>query len=216
LKTKKSSTVGQNNRDLFFDDFKTSKLNNQWMFLRTPNQNWYTLDEKKGAVVIKTRAETVSGNGNPSFIGFRQQHLIGEVSTEMEFSTQKENEKSGLVVFQNESHFYYLCQSSKNNQAVIQLFQSEGTAVKEINTIALKSSGKVFFKIKADREVYSFQYSLDNKKWITVADKIDAKFLSTEVAGGFVGSFYALYTTSLGQESSNQATFNWFKNTNEK
>jgi xylan 1,4-beta-xylosidase len=216
LKTKKSSTVGQNNRDEFFDDFKTSKLNNQWMFLRTPNQNWYTLDEKKGAVLIKTRAETVSGNGNPSFIGFRQQHLIGEVSTEMEFSTQKENEKSGLVVFQNESHFYYLCQSSKNNQAVIQLFQSEGTAVKEINTIALKSSGKVFFKIKADREVYSFQYSLDNKKWITVADKIDAKFLSTEVAGGFVGSFYALYTTSLGQESSNQATFNWFKNTNEK
>jgi xylan 1,4-beta-xylosidase len=215
LKTKKSNTVGQNNRDEFFDDFKTSKLNNQWMFLRTPTENWYTLDTKKGTVVIKTRPETVSGNGNPSFIGFRQQHLIGEVSTEMEFSTQKENEKSGLVVFQNESHFYYLCQSSKNNQAVIQLFQSEGTAVKEINTITIKGAGKVFFKIKADKVFYSFQYSLDNKKWITVADKMDAKFLSTEVAGGFVGCFYAMYTTSLSQESSNQTTFNWFKNKNE-
>jgi xylan 1,4-beta-xylosidase len=214
--TANSTSINARNREVFFDDFETSKLNDQWMFLRTPTEYWYAIDTQKGAVEMQTRPETVSGTGNPSFIGFRQQHLIGEVSTEMEFSTQKENEKAGLLVFQNESHFYYLCQSIKNSQPVIQLYQSDGTAVKEINTIVLKSTRKVFFKIKANKAVYDFQYSLDNKKWITVADKVDAKFLSTEVAGGFVGTFYALYTTAMGQESSNKASFNWFKNTNEK
>jgi xylan 1,4-beta-xylosidase len=216
LKAKSSAEVVKKNNDEFFDDFAASKLNNQWMFLRTPNDNWYTLDSKKGTLSISTRPETVSGNGNPSFIGFRQQHLVGEVSTEMEFTTQKENEKSGLIVFQNESQFYYLCQSIKNNQPVIQLFQSEGNGVKEINSVAIKSSRKVFFKIKADKSFYGFQYSLDNKNWITVADKMDAKFLSTEIGGGFVGCFYAMYTTSLGQESSNKAQFKWFKNVNVK
>lgn len=186
------------------------------MFLRTPHDKWYSLDSKKGAITLKTRPETVSGTGNPSFMGFRQQHLIGEVSTEMEFSTSKENEKSGLIVFQNESHFYYLCQSVKNNKKVVQLYKSNGEAIDEIKSATIESKGKLFLKIVANGPVYSFQYSLDNKKWYMLADQVDAKFLSTQVAGGFVGAFYAMYTTSMGEKSTNQAQFNWFKNTNTK
>ncbi|MBU2060940.1 MAG: glycoside hydrolase family 43 protein, partial [Bacteroidetes bacterium] len=160
--------------------------------------------------------ETVSGNGNPSFIGFRQQHLIGEVSTEMEFSTKKENEKSGLIVFQNEAHFYYFCQSVKNNKKVVQLYKSNGESMDEIKSATIESKEKLFLKIVANGPVYSFQYSFDNKKWSMLADQVDAKFLSPQVAGGFVGAFYAMYTTSMGEESANQAQFNWFKNTNTK
>lgn len=40
---------------------------------------------------------------------------------------------------------------------------------------------------------------------------MDAKFLSTKTAAGFVGSMYALYATSLGGKSSNKAFFNWFE-----
>ena len=215
LKTKPSSVI-KGNRDLFVDEFDGTSLDYQWMFLRTPHDKWYSLDSKKGAITLKTRPETVSGNGNPSFIGFRQQHLIGEVSTEMEFSTKKENEKSGLVVFQNEAHFYYFCQSVKNNEKVVQLYKSNGETMEEIKSATIESKGKLFLKIAANGPVYSFQYSLDNKKWNMLADQVDAKFLSTQAAGGFVGAFYAMYTTSLGEESTNQAQFNWFKNTNTK
>lgn len=215
LKTKPSSVI-KSNRDLFVDEFNGTSLDYQWMFLRTPHEKWYSLDSKKGAITLKTRSETVSGTGNPSFIGFRQQHLVGEVSTEMEFSTKKENEKSGLIVFQNESHFYYLCQSVKNNKNVVQLYKSNGEAIDEIKSARIESNKKLFLKIVANGPVYSFQYSFDNKKWNTLADQVDAKFLSTQVAGGFVGAFYAMYTTSMGQESTNETQFNWFKNTNTK
>lgn len=215
LKTN-TSTPPKNNQDVFVDEFHGTSLNYQWMFLRTPHEDWYSLDSEKGALTFNTRSETVSGKGNPSFIGFRQQHLIGEVSTEMEFSTSKENEKSGLIAFQNESHFYYLCQSVKNNKNVVQLLKSNGNTTDEIKSVEMPSNSKLFLKIAANGPVYSFQYSIDNKQWSTVADQVDAKFLSTQVGGGFVGAFYAMYTTSMGEESSNKAQFNWFKNTNTK
>ena len=215
LKTKPSTAI-KGNRDLFVDEFDGTSLNYQWMFLRTPHEKWYSLDAEKGAITLKTRPETVSGSGNPSFIGFRQQHLIGEVSTEMEFSTKKENEKSGLVVFQNEAHFYYFCQSVKNNKKVVQLYKCNGEAIDEMKSVIIESKDKLFLKIVANGPVYSFQYSLDNKRWYMLADQVDAKFLSTQAAGGFVGAFYAMYTTSMGEESTDQAQFNWFKNTNTK
>jgi alpha-N-arabinofuranosidase len=215
LKTKPSTAI-KSNRDVYVNEFNGTTLDYQWMFLRTPHDKWYSLDSKKGAITLKTRPETVSGTGNPSFLGFRQQHLVGEVSTEMEFSTKKENEKSGIIAFQNESHFYYFCQSVKNNKNVVELYKSNREAVEEIKSAIIESTGKLFLKIVAHGPVYSFEYSFDNKKWRTLADQVDAKFLSTQVGGGFVGAFYAMYTTSMGQESANQAQFNWFKNTNTK
>jgi xylan 1,4-beta-xylosidase len=218
LKGTKSIKLGykENNREQFFDDFNSEILNFKWMFLRTPNSKWYTIDSKKGVLTINTRPETCLENVNPSFIGFRQQHLIGEVSAEMIFDTQKDNEKSGIIVFQNEQHFYYLCKSIKNNKPGIQLYKSEGKEIKEIAAAYLSDIARIFLKVQANKKVYNFLYSIDNKKWISIANEIDAKFLSTEVAGGFVGSFYAMYTTSLGKESDNQAHFYWFKNINKE
>jgi xylan 1,4-beta-xylosidase len=42
-------------------------------------------------------------------------------------------------------------------------------------------------------------------------DGIDAKFLSTQTAGGFVGSMYALYATSSGEKTNTKASFNYFE-----
>ncbi len=47
--------------------------------------------------------------------------------------------------------------------------------------------------------------------WNLLQDHVDAKFLSTKVAGGFVGCVYALYATSLGQASKNMAHYDWFE-----
>ena len=57
--------------------------------------------------------------------------------------------------------------------------------------------------------VYAISYSTDNKNWATLQD-VDGKFLSTKTAGGFVGSVFGLYATSLGKESSSKAYFDWF------
>jgi alpha-N-arabinofuranosidase len=42
-------------------------------------------------------------------------------------------------------------------------------------------------------------------------DNMDAKYLSTRVAGGFVGCLYAMYATSLGKPSTTVSCFDWFE-----
>ena len=74
-----------------------------------------------------------------------------------------------------------------------------------------KSSGQISLKIEVGKGVYSFSYAIDPGKWTQLKDSLDARFLSTKVAGGFVGCIYAMYATSLGKPSDTVASFDWFE-----
>jgi alpha-N-arabinofuranosidase len=69
----------------------------------------------------------------------------------------------------------------------------------------------VLFRVEALGNAYSFLFAAENNKWTSLRDSVDATFLSTRTAGGFVGCLYALYTTSLGKPSGNTAYFDWFE-----
>lgn len=66
-------------------------------------------------------------------------------------------------------------------------------------------------KIASKGNMYAFYYSTQKGKWNLLKDGVDAKFLSTKTADGFVGCMYALYATSPGEKSTNQVYFNWFE-----
>jgi alpha-N-arabinofuranosidase len=53
-------------------------------------------------------------------------------------------------------------------------------------------------------------FSENGKNW-TVLKEVDGKFLSTENAGGFVGSVFGLYATSMGKQSNAKAYYDWFE-----
>lgn len=150
--------------------------------------------------------------GNPSFIGKRQQHLTCSAEVSVDFSAKAENEKAGLIIFQDEKHFYYLCKSVSQGKAVIQLFKSneEGKEM-ELLTQASVPSGKALLRIDADGDRYSFHYALKPGDWVLLKDKVDGKFLSTQVAGGFIGCVFGMYATSSGVEGSNTASFKYLR-----
>jgi alpha-N-arabinofuranosidase len=66
-------------------------------------------------------------------------------------------------------------------------------------------------KIEAHSSTYSFLYTTQKDTWTLLKDGVDARFLSTRGAGGFVGCMYALYATSLGKPSTSAAYFDWFE-----
>jgi len=156
---------------------------------------------------------------NPSFLGRRQQHLQCSASAALLFTPKAENEKAGLLVFQNEKHFYFLCKSLEKSEPVIQLYMSDssGNAASGMVLIASTPIGKneheneVLLKIDAKEDMYSFFYAYNPGQWTLLKDSIDAKFLSTRVAGGFVGCMYAMYATSQKKESNSIAAYNWFE-----
>jgi xylan 1,4-beta-xylosidase len=201
------------------DEFTSGKLDFHWELLRTPREKWFSLSERKGFLAMKVRPETCSDPVNPSFVGRRQQHLVGSASVRFEFTPAAENEKAGMLVFQNEKHFYYICKSVTNGLPTVQLYKSitdtvPGTQMELLVSRELDATAKdkaVLFKIDALGNTYSFSYAVEKNKWIVLKDGVDAIFLSTRMAGGFVGCMYALYTTSLGKPSGNTAYFDWFE-----
>jgi xylan 1,4-beta-xylosidase len=201
------------------DEFKSGTLDYHWELLRTPRDKWYSLSERTGFLAMKVRPEICSDPVNPSFVGRRQQHLVGSASAQFEFTPAAENEKAGILVFQNEKHFYYICKSMTDGAPVVQLYKSIADTVPGFPMELLVSreldagakSKALSFKIDAHGNTYAFSYGIEKNKWIMLKDSVDAIFLSTRVAGGFVGCMYALYTTSLGKPSGNTAFFDWFE-----
>jgi xylan 1,4-beta-xylosidase len=202
------------------DNFENVSLDHRWIFLRTPIEKWYSMTEPKGKLSMNLRPETVSGKSNPSFIGHRQQHMTGSVSVSLSFQTKKENEKAGLIIFQNEEHYYYLCRSvNKAGEQIIELFKGAGNEKKGELPESLASAPltgdttEINLKIQFDKAEYSFYYSTQKDNWKLLKDKVEGRFLSTATAKGFVGSVFGLYATSSGSASKNKAYYSSFEYT---
>ncbi|SFQ83861.1 glycoside hydrolase family 43 protein [Hymenobacter arizonensis] len=183
------------------------------LFLRTVDSTNFSLSKAKG-LTLKLKPETCAETGNPAFVGKRQQHLNCTTETELTFAPKAANEKAGLAIFQDEKHFYYLCKSVEGGKPMLQLFKSTADA-KQPELLAqapLKSAtGSVQLRIQAQADAYNFQFSEGGKSWTMLKDKVDGKFLSTQVAGGFIGCVFGMYATSSGQPTTNTASFKWLK-----
>ena len=205
-----------NGNFLFRDEFNSGQLDYRWELLRTPEEKWYSFQEKKDVLSVKLLKQTCSGKQNPAFLGFRQQHIKGFASTSLNFRAASENEKAGLMIFQNENHFYFLCQSVQGKAPCVELYRSvendKGGKTELLQSQFLPGlKDELQLKIEARGNTYAFYYSVQKGKWNLLKDAVDAKFLSTQTAGGFVGSMYTLYATSNGKITASKAHFNWFE-----
>jgi xylan 1,4-beta-xylosidase len=183
------------------------------LFMRTIDSSSFSLSKKNG-LSLKLKPETIMESGNPSFIGKRQQHLYCTTETELDFSANSEKEKAGLTIFQDEHHFYLISKSMDQNKPVIQLYKSSPTG-KEMGLLSqmpLAGAAPVKLRITAEGGSYSFYFS-NGPGWQLLKDKLDAKFLSTKEAGGFIGCLFGMYATSSGEKTANSASFKYLKYT---
>lgn len=183
------------------DDFENNKLDLKWNFIRTPSEKWYDL--MNGKLVMKPRQESIHTETNFSFIGRRQQHLKFEASTKLEYTAKDALGTAGLVAFQNEKH--YLLIGKRLNANGKQEVYLEKTAAKSNDgkpeIIAKKEIAEnekvLFLKVEGKARFYDFYYKTTEKgAWILLAKDIDGTLLSTKEAGGFVGTYLAMYTSS--------------------
>lgn len=132
----------------------------------------------------------------------------------IDFTAASEKEKAGLMIFQSENNYYFLCKSVENGKPVVQLYKSPARGNKNAELLAsqpLSSAKSVCLKIESNASNYAFYFAEKKNKWKLLKDGVDASFLSTKVAGGFVGSLFALYGTSNGEPTTAVATYDWFE-----
>ena len=105
-----------------------------------------------------------------------------------------------------------MCKSIKENKTVIQLYKGDKkteSMVLMTESPLAKPSADIQMEIEAKGGLYDFKYKQGNEGWITLSKDVDGKYLSTQAAGGFIGSLFAMYATSSGQPSDNTASFSW-------
>jgi xylan 1,4-beta-xylosidase len=193
------------------DTFEAPTLSPEWNFLRTPRTPFWSLEARPGHLRLHLRSEQLSEWANPSFVGRRQQHQSFEARVAMDFKPASPHESAGLVLLQNNAyHFRFISVEARDGTRVVRLIKR----YKDIETTLAEQSvpeGRLYLKVEAYGQALSFSATTNLEDWITVAEQVDGRLLSTPVAGGFVGAYIGMYASSNGAPSHNVADFDWFE-----
>jgi xylan 1,4-beta-xylosidase len=190
------------------DHFDGLSLPLHWNFLRTPEDDFWSLSERTGYLRVRLRPVQLSDSGNPSFIGRRQQHIHFAASVALEFNPQNSQECSGLALIQN-NNFHFTFVITLDTQPVVRLTK-RADGKEEILAEKPVEAGRLYLKVEAQKQSYNFYAATRPGDWEVIAEGIDGRILSTPVTGGFVGAYIAMYASSNGQPGSNYADFDWF------
>lgn len=166
------------------DEFDGAKLGMAWMTMRGA-----PVRIGNGALLLDARRDGISDLGKPAFAGRRQQHRVATVATQLDFAP-REGESAGLAAIQNDDNFLTVALARRSGKLAVRVARRagkddprEGVTVAETPVAA----GPLELRIRTKDGRYSFDMRAGGE-WTTLAADVDATHLSTEKAGGFVGT----------------------------
>jgi alpha-N-arabinofuranosidase len=123
---------------------------------------------------------------NTSFLARRQAHQNFDASTALTLPAA-DHVSAGIALYQNDRHWYYL--GARRHEGNLQLFVERrvGTRlqVTQENLLGLPESLRLRVSAAGGRHSFFFD---TGQGWKPLLENDDATFLSTEIAGGFVGT----------------------------
>ncbi len=192
------------------DDFDSAEFELVWNVLRTPREQFWSLTDRPGYLRLRLIPEKLTELSNPSFICRRQQHMNFSAAACMEFRPVEDNEAAGIALIQSNDfnlRMEYTWAAGQNEVRLIRCFNGEETILARQEL----AGPKVYMKVTAEGQDYSFYLGNTENDMKPLAEKVDGRLLSTDVAGGFVGTYIGMYASSNGKGSSNHADFDWFE-----
>ena len=190
-------------------DFERDKLGFEWQYLRNPIRENYSLAEKKGYLKISASPYTLNETEAVSLICRRQTEHDFSVTTLLEFDSSNDNEEAGFTLIQNNTHHYDLLLKRSGEKTIVQLRVHVGS-LSYIAAEETVSNNQILFRIKGTPSQYAFYFADPQSSEYKELGRLDTRYLSTEVAGGFTGVMIGLYTSSNGKVSKAKAYFDWF------
>jgi alpha-N-arabinofuranosidase len=193
------------------EEFESDEFPFNFMFLRNPKKENYSLTANPKHLRLTLDADTLSSRGTPTFICRRQLSFDFTAITKMTFQPNAENEKAGLALYQSQSYNYQFLAGIRKGRTILSLIRTKQDIVETIATALLDDLYPTLsMRIVQKGQDLTFCYRTADNVNHTLADHIDARILSTDVAGGFVGTTIGLYATSNGTDSESYADFDFF------
>lgn len=186
------------------DEFDMDELALQWNFLRAPMENWYSLED--GSLNLQLRPQVADSLVNPSMVMRRIEAHHFDVACHMNFSSKKENEHAGLIIYRN-SQCHYQLVKSKKDLVLIKTELGSSAVLARVPWV----EKEVVLTIKANRLDVSFGYGTSMEKQKQIGGVQNMNIISDEISGLFNGPYVGMYATSNGEKSKASVAFEWFE-----
>lgn len=201
--------------DRHYDFAGMEALGDEFLYLRNPDLSCYNLESGKGLYLTATSV-TLKEQKSPSFVGIRQQHHAFRAEASLipkELSKEADGGEgadcpgnvcgndanlaccAGLVLLQSNSYHLRLETEQGKLQAVL-CRKGEDTVVGSVPLPAVQPGEAVTLYLQIEGLKATAGYICGNAD-CPVAEDVDIRCLSTEVAGGFVGCTAGIYAVNL-------------------
>lgn len=172
------------------DNFSKKALGFEWVSLRSGDSPFYQLTQ--AGIELQALNIKLDSLAQPAFLGRRQQHTHFNASTEFELPAQQTS--AGIVALQSETAHYYFGVKPGAKGLEIFIEQANKKSPKVIYHKRVKELAQpINLRIEGDAGKIHFSYKNSQGKYKYVLKNADAKMLSTEVAGGFVGTLLGIH-----------------------
>ncbi|RZF59304.1 glycoside hydrolase family 43 protein [Sphingobacterium corticibacterium] len=192
----KMNTAGlfPNGNFTFADSFKERRLDDRWVALRGPRENF--VREIKDGIIIKPFEVNIKKQQPISALFYRQQHQIFSAEVEMDYVPQGESDLAGITCLQSEQFNYVFGLTKSGDDYYVVLERTEKGHSKLVANAKVDQVHKLKLKVDANGDDYRFSYDIGRGDFENVGGTVSGDILSTDVAGGFTGAMIGLYATS--------------------
>ncbi len=179
------------------EEFIDSALAPHWLFVRTPNSQWW--NSKDGTLALTPRAERIGDKQQPSFIGRRLAHMKASFGTKLQFSPASPGAEAGLLALQNDEHYIaFGLGLNKDGDTVLKVRRRSGSQSPARGELLLEKNieaenDTIYLRMAINKAELDFYYSLDGDNYQLILDNADARVLTTAKAGGFTGAVVGMY-----------------------
>ena len=202
------------------------KLPLHWLTLRMParEQNAaISLTARPGVLRLFTTAATMRGRDHPAFAGRRLNHHTWAFSAAIAFTPQAACETAGIMLLQSEDwHYRFELFRADSGVPALRLIRAAGSADEEViaagecPAAARSPRNTVILAARCEGTTLSFWYGNGRRAapgsfpaLKRFADGVDGRILSSEYAGGFVGTLAGVFASGNGSGSGNYADVFW-------
>ncbi|MCQ2235902.1 MAG: glycoside hydrolase family 43 protein [Bacteroidales bacterium] len=186
------------------DSYNSIGLAMGWHSIGNPDYSRYSLTERKGWLRLKPSKATIDQVTSPTFVARRQTEFKFKATTLLDASHIGEGMQVGLTAYAAPLNHYDVRVERRNGTLYICSYVRLG-AMGHVEQERKLDSDRVYLRVTSDKEYYYMQYSVDGKEYTTLS-KMDFRYLSTEVIGGFTGVMLGVYAQG---EDNGYADYDW-------
>ena len=179
-----------------------------WHSIGNPDYSRYSLTERKGWLRLKPTTTTLDKATSPTFVARRQTEKVFTATTLLDASHIGEGMQTGITAYAAPLNHYDVIVEKRDGKLYAKANIRIGELAHCDKEVPLNSN-KVYLRITSDAAYYYMQVSDDGKRFQTLA-KMDFRYVSTEVIGGFTGVMLGAFAQCTSTDNM-YADFDWFE-----